>query len=577
VATPKNDWAHTWLRIRAWSRIWDRLRTFTSRSSDTPQDYPELESVLTSDGTLFDTDVDQGEKIGVLAQRALVAQAITSPRSFLDPLMLQLSRAMGYPQTDPLAVLPILYTYMAKNQGAFKSAPKVTQRGFTRGNWTAGGSNVGNGTVLRLAVDQYGLPIESDQPDVLQFLCVKDRNAGTNPGQEQFSVTGLPFRDAIARYNAGVNSIGVGNQVSANNLVGVSCDATQNLIQNPSFASFAGTGATSSFALTGWTQTAGLAASCSIDTTNYYRASNAEATPGALKATASVTFTTTIPAGQLNATLAYMGQLAVNFSQYGGTGSVSLQIGNLGPFTVSSGVGGWNLLRPTIDKNLYYANFVTSGAVTVTLIITVSGGTAILVDDLNFQPFQNVAGKLLWAIGGSTNWVLNDSATITDSVPTTSAVPTTGFTQTMIAEAYGKSLPSFAPATAPTTPTATPTGGGTGASGTYGIVLTFYNGTTLLESAPWERSAPVVLDGTTNDRIAMTAVPTGPAGTTARYFYVTQKNDVALLVGTSFSNPRGPQSAYYYVGQIADNVGTAVTFDPSALDLTKSLSCPGDL
>jgi hypothetical protein len=572
-----NDWAHAWLRIREFARIWYRLRQVTSDTLAADQFWAALEVLVQSDKCVFDPDIDQGEQIAILAQRALVAGVFSGGRSLLDPLLLQLSRAMGYPQTDTASVFPILYKYMANNEGTFKSAPRLEARTFTRGSWTAAGSNQGNGTVLRMTVDKYDLPIESDQPDVYRALCIADANSGTNPGAEQFVVTGRPFRDSLSKYVSGY-SIGVGNNVPSSNLVGVEGQATRNLIINPSFADFSGTGASSSFALTGWTQASGLAASCSIDTSQYYRASSVEPTPGCLKVTASVAFKQRIPAGQLNASLCYMLQAACNFSAGGATGSVRMRLGTEATYlvdvTVNSGVGGWNTIRPTIDKKLYFANFAGAGDIYVRFDITVTSGTYILLDDFCMSPFQNIGGKLLWAIGGSTNWVVNDTATITDSVATTNGVPTTGKTQTMLAEVYGRGLPSAALSTAPVGTAIASTTGGTGANGIVGCVVTFYNGTTGAESKA-SAQLTVTLDGT-NDRISLSSIPTGPAGTTDRYVYVTQMNDYNAAGG--FTSPGGPESAFYFAAALGDNVATTKTVDPLAsIDLTKPLAVLQDI
>lgn len=570
-----NDWAHTWLRIREWARIWNDMRKYSSQLGTFQWSLDQ--GILETDKCVFDADVDQGQEIAILAQRALVAGILSGGRSLLDPLILQLSRAMGYPQSNPDAVFPILYRYMALNQGTFKSSPRVTLRNFTRGSWTAGGSNQGNGTVLRMLVDRYDLPLEADAPDVWNFVCSLDANSGTNPGQEQFTVQGLPYRDNLLRYATG-SSIGVGNQIPAPNLIGVTGDSTRNFLVNPSMSDSQGTGAT--FALTGWTVAAGAASTCSIDTTQYYRRSNIEQTPGSLKTTATVSFIQQIPASQFQAALAYMMQGACNFSAGGATGSVRMRLGTTATYlvdvTVSSGVAGWNVIRPTIDKKLYFANFAGAGDIYLRFDITVSSGTYILFDDICLNPWQNVAGKLLWAIGGATNWVVGDSATLTDSVTTSSNVPTTGLVQTMFAEVYGRSLPAYIGATRPTSPTLASASGGTTARGAYGVVITFYDGTTGLESLP-SNEVRALLDAT-NNQIAANPVATGPGGTTARYFYVTQLGDYNdIQASTRWSSPASQGSAYYYAGQLADNVATSLTFDPALADLTKPLAYCGDI
>jgi hypothetical protein len=572
-----NDFAHAWLRVREFARIWYRMRNWTSDTTSANQLWAALESVVRADKCTFDPDIQQGEEVALIGQRALVAGLLTGGRSLLDPLMLQLSRAMGYPQTNAEAVIPILVKYMALNEGSFKSAPRVNSRAFSRGSWTAGGSNQGNGTVLRQVVDRYDLPLEHDSPDVYKFLCQLDANTGTNVGAEQFRVTGAPFRDNLSRYLTGYG-IGIGNNIQAPNLVGVEGQQTRAYIQNPSFSDFSGTGASATFALTSWTTVSGMAAAAQVDTAQYYRASNVESTAGSLRVSATSAIKQKIPAGQLNSTLCYMAQAACNFSAGGATGSVRMRIGTEAAYlidvTVNSGVAGWNTIRPTIDKKLYAANFVGTGDVYVRFDITVSSGSYILLDDFCFAPFQSIGGKLFWAIGGATNWVVNDTGTITDTVTATNGVPTTANVQTMFAEVYGRSLPAFALTTAPVGTAIARTVGGTGANGVVGCVVTFYNGTTGAESKA-SAQLTVTLDGT-NDRISLSSIPTGPAGTTDRYVYVTQLNDYNATNG--FPSAAGPESAYYFAAALGDNVATTKTVDPLAsIDLTKPLAVLQDI
>lgn len=578
-----NDWAHAWLRIREFSRIYSLMRQFGSSQASVGF-WGFQENVMTYDKAIFDADVEQGESIGLLQQRAFVAGILGSPRSILDPLLLQLSRAMGYPQTDPTAVFPILYRYMALNQGSFKSAPRVYSRAFSRGSWTAGGSNQGNGTVLRMTVDAYDLPIESDQPDVYKALCVVDANSGANPGQEQFRVTGLPFKDILAMYQTGTYSIGIGNNIPVPNLIGVSADSSRDFLVNPSFSDYSGAGDSATFGLTGWTLAAGAVSTCSIDTSQYYRASNIEGTaPGSLKTTATVSFKQKIPANQFNSALAYMCQAACNFSAGGATGSVRMRLGTeavyLVDVTVNSGVAGWNTIRPTIDKKLYFQNFAGTGDIYLRFDITVSSGSYILLDDVCLSNFQNIGGKLLWAIGGATNWVVGDSGTITDTATSVGGFfyPTSAHVQQTLAEVYGRSLPASTFSNAPAAPTTGVTGGGTTAKGRYGVVITFYNGTTGAESKA-SLETNVILDGTTNTRIALTVIPTGPAGTTDRYIYITQPDDWNDPSSASTGFGGKYQSAYYFAAALGDNATTSKTFDPVAtIDLTKPLAVLEDV
>lgn len=573
-----NDWQHAWLRIREFASVWYRGRVIGSDTSNTSQMVPGMENAMKNDKCAFDGDIQQAAGFGIQNWRAAYAgvQSVNVGRGVVDPMLLQLSRAMGYPAQDPFEVFPTLVRYMALNQGSFKSQPLVESRNFTRGNWSAGGTNVGNGTVYRLLVDAYGYPLEWDNPDVVKWRCTVDANSGANPGQEQFLTLGLPFQDSLKRYTSGY-STGIGSNISAKNLTGVTADNSRSFISNPSFSDSQGTGAT--FALTGWTIASGAFSTCSIDTAQYYRKSAVEgATPGALKTTATIAFKQKIPANKFDSTLAYLAQAACNFSAGGATGSVRMRIGTEVAYvidvTVNSGVAGWNVILPARDKKLWFQNFNGAADLYVRFDITVSSGTYILLDDFSMDAFQNIGGKLLWAVGGTTPWVLNDTGTITDSITTTNSYPTEAKTQTMISELYGRSLPSTVLSTRPASPTIGTTTGGTGLKGKYGVVITFYNSTTGLESRP-SLELLAYLDGT-NDRINLTVIPAGPAGTTDRYIYITQADDYNDVT-TIWSSPQGPSSAFYFAAALGDNVTATKVVNPSTIDLTKPLSVLADV
>jgi hypothetical protein len=300
------DWSQTWQRtMEAVQVLTDARANFTANASNS---FINQESLILADGVYMDSDVDGSYKAGLVAMRAAYSSSIASARSMVDSCLLELSRVMGNPQTDPLAVLPFLYQYMALGSGGSKTPTRINSRNFTRGTATAGGSNVGNGTINRLNVDQYGLPLESGAAETLTFRCLADANSGTNPGQEQFDANGQPFRDALNRYQPGYGS---GIQQAVGALIGITGDTTANLILNPSFSQGSVTGG--ALTLNNWTITSG-ASNLSLDTTHYYRACALEGTtPASLKATGGFTITQTIAnQGALQAAFAYFSQLAIN-------------------------------------------------------------------------------------------------------------------------------------------------------------------------------------------------------------------------------------------------------------------------
>jgi hypothetical protein len=511
----------------------DQRLSFVSSSAT---GYLTQETVILSDGIPFDVFDGPAYSNALQNSRGFLSSYLTSFGGELSPCLTELSKvignvsATGAPQTNPTQIFPVLYLFMAKNLGSFETPPLVNSRNLTRGTPSYGGSNVGNGLLKRLNVDQYGYPLEGGFAETLTMLCGSDNQGGANGavliGQEQFSVQGQPFRDALTWYSTNYGS-GL-NLAVGSGLNGVTGNDTQALIQNPSFASSSGTSFTSSFALTGWTQTSGLAASMGLDTTNYYRACSIENPPAALEATASVTITQTLASnnGSL-ANFAYLSQLAVDFSIHSGTGSVTVQIGSKS-WTVSSGVSGWNLLLPTLDKNLWFQNFNVA-ALAVTITITVTGGTGINVDDFCWKAFTNVGGALYWLIGGSTAWLVGDTITVVDSEPS----PPSKVQNWIRLMFPGYFLPSAVLPAAPTVPTLALVAAGSMTVGVHSVATTNNNGTN--ESAP----SPVAKALTTGANLEITVTPaTGPGGTTKRGVYVTTVTDPNTL---------------YFVGYIANN------------------------
>ncbi len=57
---------------------------------------------------------------------------------------------------------------------------------------TPSGSNVGNGVLLVSIIDIFGNPDQRITPETVSVRCTSDQWTGTQPGAEQFSITGLP-------------------------------------------------------------------------------------------------------------------------------------------------------------------------------------------------------------------------------------------------------------------------------------------------------------------------------------------------------------------------------------------------
>lgn len=527
------------------------------------------EAVILGDGIPLDPFDAAAYNQGEALARGAASNFLTSFAAPMAPIFTELAKvinptgtsATGIPAVAPAAVLPNLYLFMgnalaAPNTAGFASAPVVNSRNITRGSISAGGSNVGSGTIYRLTVDRFGYPLEGDYAEKVQFICTADNQSGTLPGQEQFSGFGQPFRDALSWYASNFGS----GLTAPGGLVGVTGDTTVNLIQNPSFSASSGTGGTSDFVLTGWTRSSGLAASMSLDTSNYYRACSLEgSTPASLKLTASVTLTQQIApnntAGNLALT-AYLNQIAWNGSIGTWSGSFTVQVGSKS-WSVSSGASGWQTLRPSLDKNLWLPNFDTA-ALAVTITATVTSGY-LLLDDFCWAPFTDIGGKLFWAVGGATKWIVNDNYSFTDTEP---ASPSK--VQNWIRLMFpGFFLPSIVVPTAPAS-AATLVQSATAGAVTAGAHVGYVTFVTAVgESGLGPASTLVVVDGT--KKIDWSSIPLGGVGVTSRGLYRTK------------ANSSGVAGTPYLVAYIADNVTTTYadnTADASLVYLPGTIPDP---
>lgn len=545
-------WPQIWYRWSAATALADDARTALAGSS-----FLTNWTTLTTDGIAFENSGARPDeaawRAALTKTRASLAGAVVNVGDELGACLAEFGLAMGKPDVSGPAILPQLYDWMANNQGAYQSPPLIMSRQFTRGTPTytnlTGGSVVGNGILYRLTVDRYGFPIEADtDAETLLFTCRTDAQSGANPGQETFDCKGPPLGDAFNWWSAGY---GAGLSGPDGTLKGNTGDATQNLVANPSFSQATGTNASSSFVLTGWTLSSGAPASMGLDTTNYYRACAIEgSTPASLSVTGSVTLTQTIATNgkSLDTLSAYLSQLMVNRSIGPGAGTITVQIGSKSWNIVLAAQSGWTSLMPALDKNLWFQNF-NAANLAVTITIAWTSGT-LKIDDFVWQPFQNVGWKLFWLVGGSTGFLYNDQIKVIDS-------EVGAKNQRWIARLFpGWSLPSAvlptAPATAPTI--ATGAGGAGPDAGLQRWAVTFVNSTA--ESAPGPLSLAYVATGA--NAVSLTAVPTGPGGTTSRGIYRTHKNDTA-----------SGAPSLYFVAYVAGNVTTTYTDASSDASITK--------
>lgn len=543
-------WANTWVAISNAVKLVDDQRanfagSFLTQLQVAYNDTPNL-----NNGPPGSTSGPATTYSNALAfVRGIAAQFLATGATWLAPLLLQ-----AVLLTTPKVSTPTNETIFAFLINYFiSSGYRIQSRLFTRGTWTAGGSNTGNGTIERLLVDPYGTPLEASFADVVSFFCNADRQSGTLPGQEVFLVTGQPSVDPLQYLDA---TRGAGTNTA---IVGISGDTTQSIAPNPSFSQATGTSFASDFALTNWTTTLGgsaTAADTGLDTTNYYRPCALEGTtPASLKinarAASTWTYSQKLSTGNksLAAALAYFSQIAVNRQIGAGTGTVTLTIGSKSVSISLAAQTGWQLLRfgsttyggAVTDQ--WFQNFDTND-LTISIAITCTAGY-ILIDDYLFAPYLNIDGVQYAAVGGSTFWKYRDTGTITDTEPAQSSAAASGKIQRWLRWSFGQCLPSTAPA-----PTAAPSaalagaGAGNVTNGTH--VYAYTNVDALgVEGPPSAASAAVnVVNNAADGKVAVTGILAGPSGTASRKVY---------------RSATGTTTPLLLLTTIADNVTTTYT------------------
>lgn len=523
------------------------------------------EAVILSDGIPFDTFDTQNYVAAEGNSRGLASAFLNSFGGELAACFTELAKVVavggvGVPQTQPTATLPLIYQYMAIPQQAAafanpftdgaiacsQAGPLINSRALTRGTPGYGGSNVGTGVLYRLNVDAYGFPIEGGYAETLNATCTADAQSGTITGQEQFSVTGQPFRDALTWFAAGYGSGLVAT--GSNGFVGVTADTTQALVQNSSFSQGTGVSLTS-WVVTGWTQTAGLATALGIDTVNYYRAAAIEGTTPAsleIQTTATITQAISANAGSLAIT-AYLNQLAYNGTIGTWVGSMTVSIGSKS-WSVSNGATNWATLRPTINKALWFQNF-NQAALAVTIAVTIGSGT-LRIDDFCWAPFQALGAALFWLVGGATAFLVNDTIKVVDSEPS----PPSKVQNWIRLNFPGYFLPS---AVIPAAPVAAPVVADSGVAstvtnGAHLCWVSFVNAVAESGLGP-----PALVNIASNDKVAWSVIPTGGGGTLGRGLYRSKAGDI------------GPAAQPYLYKYIPDNATTTATDTTADASLTK--------
>lgn len=302
----------------------------------------------------------------------------------------------------------------------------VTSRGITFDTTpTAGGSNVGNGTISRLTIDENAYNIEACTIEKKQFVCRADQNSGTEEHAETFEMIGEPSSfDSLLRGSFGSGD--AARTVITSKHAGTGSGGS--LLQNSSFSQYA---AGSSPKFTGWTETAG-GNHISQDATNFYRSHPNATTNASLKMTGSHgTLTVTQPLSamrvrRLDPNTPYFLRVMVNKTIGSAVGgSVTLTMGGVSKtVTISALASGWAEITIDLNEDCWFKSF-NQDAFSVAISWTSSTSGYLLVDDVIFSPWDLIDGTY-WCIrqnaASPTSWLQDDILTLTD----TGGAPGTG-------------------------------------------------------------------------------------------------------------------------------------------------------
>lgn len=304
----------------------------------------------------------------------------------------------------------------------------LNSREMTFGSVSAGGSNTGNGTVLRVTVDEEGEDLEGATDETKTFTCVIDGALNSQTlHKEVFEL------DGEGRGKDSISPDG-GSGISKQRVVAVDASDSASQILNPSFETYNGGAAavgtpgtpTAVTDFVGWTMNATSSWRSDIDRS--YRGINGQSpstTFQSIRCIANGTLTQQLNiarAPTLNKDVPYLVQVAlyVGASISGGTFRIDFGAVNQ-TWTLTALSAGWNVIRLDLDEDLYFANFNEANIDLVFTVASLAGDT-INIDDVLVIPFETIDSVPYLIVGGSTVSKVGDNYSFTDTQNSTRGI-----------------------------------------------------------------------------------------------------------------------------------------------------------
>lgn len=409
----------------------------------------EVYAATSGSGTVAVTEALRNDLEGDWAQdaRPTIQQFIDSvgapltranARALITPLLRQAALAIEYPNPGgPISeIWEALYDYCVANSQSINDSEDTHDT-----SWSAGGSNVGNGTVVRLTVDENGEVLGGWLPDTWTLTCEADARTQGEANREEWILEGTAGRSDNLVTSGGTNYI--------QTEITTKSAGDTDVVKNPSFNVYTLSGADIA-TLSGWTQTTGgaLSTNLSINTTYTQGTTPGDTSEASLQfdgdegvyqdlvATQGATFNPDAPY-LIDVGIAKVGTptgtFTLRLSGTLGSGGVSNTLAH----TSMTGSGTFDRLRIAIGQNCWPKNF---NANDLKLQISLGSSGSIdasnyfVVDDIVFTEMDRIGrrgdpregrgamGQYIAILRGATPFVKGDTFTATDAIGGTRGV-----------------------------------------------------------------------------------------------------------------------------------------------------------
>ena len=394
-------WAEAWIQFGNAAKILDALSTTAA-------------TVITLEDTLVQaTEGDQAAaKLSAVRSLRQKLSSILSPsavRELLEPHIRDMAKVISAPERDIPSIMQRIRDYQKTND------KDINQRTFTHGTPSAG-SNTGNGTILRLLVDEDGNQISASHAELRTARCVLDASQ-TELEEEVFEFHGVDAEpDFLTVLGSGENGKRRISMLSARD--------SERMISNPSFSS--DTAAAPATVLTGWTVGSAIG-NFDISTAQTYRGFPGDSTQRSLKVDASDTIAQVLAdvvGPTLRTRVPYWLQVAV-YKPTGVTGNVILRLGATNRTVALSTLtnDAWSIVTiedtsSPLTQALYLKQF-NEASLDVKLEVTSLSGGSVYLDDVIVAPFSrfdNLWYLVVPAAAAHAAWLRDDVFTFTDSI-----------------------------------------------------------------------------------------------------------------------------------------------------------------